>query len=516
MDIKNEGVLILYNIPRKEKRGPAGTAWKESDEGVLVEVQSVETALNELGIRHRRVGVSALTDIYPAICGNSERVIFNLVECLQGAFHDENFVPAVCRANSRACTGNTSTCLNICFDKWLTKALLQIRGVPTPKSLIVSPEDEIESEKLAGGPYIVKPIRADGSEGIDVSSVVEGHGEALIDAIKKVHNEFNQPALIEDFIDGREINVSMVECDGKIEILPIAEIDFSAFPKDKLRIIGYSAKWLKSTFEYRNTPLKIPAQLTEKTEELVRKYSRLAWEATGCQDYARVDFRISKNGKPYVLEVNPNPDISPDAGLFGALSTIGLGYTEFVENVVSNALKRFAETENTSRSPAKHKSGKQGIIVRKTVEEDREAIMKAIVDTDFFRHNEVSIALEVLDASLKCSEDGEYQSYTAELDGAVVGWVCFGHTPCTVATYDIYWIVVSPSCQGKGVGKVLMEHAEKLIGEKGGKVIVVETAGRAVYEPTRQFYLKRNYIEEARLKGFYAEGDDKVVYIKRL
>jgi ribosomal protein S18 acetylase RimI-like enzyme len=242
----------------------------------------------------------------------------------------------------------------------------------------------------------------------------------------------------------------------------------------------------------------------------------LAWEATGCQDYARVDFRISRNGKPYVLEVNPNPDISPDAGLFGALATIGLGYAEFVENVISNALKRLAETEKSARHAVKQKSAKQGMNIRKTVDDDREAIMKAVVDTDFFRHNEVAIALEVLDASLKCGEDGEYQSYTAELDGIPVGWVCLGHTPCTVATYDIYWIVVSPSCQGKGVGKALMEHAEKLIAEAGGKVIVVETAGRAVYEPTRQFYLKLNYIEEARLKDFYAEGDDKVVYIKRV
>lgn len=514
MDIKREGVLILYNIPRKEKDG-GRSAFLESDEGVLIEVNAVETALKELGIRHRKAGVSYLSDVYPAICGNSERIIFNLVEYLEGSSHDENFVPAVCRANGRACTGNTSTCLNICFDKWLTKALLQIRGVPTPKSFIVPQEDEAEPEKFTGGPYIVKPIRADGSEGIDVSSVVDGHGEALLEAIRKVHKDFNQPALVEDYIDGREINVSMIECDGKVEILPIAEIDFSNFPKDKLRIVGYSAKWLKSTFEYRNTPFKIPAKLPEKTEELVRKYSLLAWEATGCQDYARVDFRISKNGKPYVLEVNPNPDISPDAGLFGALSSIGLGYAEFVENVVSNALGRLRETENLHQPKGQQKSTKHGITVRKTIEEDREAIMKAIVNTDFFRHNEVAVALEVLDDSLKSGENGEYQSYTAEVEGKVAGWVCFGHTPCTVATYDLYWIVVSPDFQGKGVGKALMEHAEKLIEEAGGKIIVVETSGRPVYNPTRQFYLKLGYKEETRLSDFYAENDDKVIYIKR-
>ena len=514
MDIKREGVLILYNIPRQEKRGRRGV-FHESDEGVLIEVNAVETALRELGIRHRKAGVSYLSDVYPAICGNSERIIFNLVEYLEGSSHDENFVPAVCRANRRACTGNTSSCLNICFDKWLTKALLQIRGVPTPKSFIVFQENDAEPEKFTGGPYIVKPIRADGSEGIDVSSVVDGHGDALIEAIRKVHKDFNQPALVEDYIDGREINVSMIEYDRKVEILPIAEIDFSNFPKDKLRIVGYSAKWLKSTFEYMNTPFKIPAKLPEKTEELVRKYALLAWEATGCQDYARVDFRINKNGKPYVLEVNPNPDISPDAGFFDALSTIGLGYNEFVENVISNALKRLYQSEKYVSSAIRKKYSNQGILIRKTIEEDRDAIMKTVVDTDFFRHNEVTIALEVLDDSLKCGENGEYQSYTAEIEGRVAGWVCFGHTPCTVATYDLYWIVVSPDFQGKGVGKALMEHAEKIIKEAGGELIVVETSGRPIYNPTRQFYLKLGYKEETRISDFYAENDDKVIYIKR-
>ncbi|OGV64688.1 MAG: hypothetical protein A2498_13860 [Lentisphaerae bacterium RIFOXYC12_FULL_60_16] len=154
--------------------------------------------------------------------------------------------------------------------------------------------------------------------------------------------------------------------------------------------------------------------------------------------------------------------------------------------------------------------------MRWTVNEDRDAILKLVTDTNVFRPDEIVIAEEVLDDALVRGENGHYQSYTFMRDNRPVGWVCFGPTPCTVGTFDVYWLATDPAFQGKGIGKALMAHAERLITERGGRLSVVETAGRAVYTPTRTFYERRGYRQAARVPDFYGVGDDKVIYTKPL
>jgi GNAT superfamily N-acetyltransferase len=154
--------------------------------------------------------------------------------------------------------------------------------------------------------------------------------------------------------------------------------------------------------------------------------------------------------------------------------------------------------------------------IRVTRAEDRASILAFIEATGFFRPDEVAVAAEVIDEALKAGPDGHYQSFTAEIDAVPVGWVCFGPTPCTVGTYDLYWIAVALERQGHGVGRVLMQHAERLIAARGGRRVIVETAGKAIYEPTRKFYLRCDYEIGARLRDFYDLGDDKIVLVKRL
>jgi ribosomal protein S18 acetylase RimI-like enzyme len=153
--------------------------------------------------------------------------------------------------------------------------------------------------------------------------------------------------------------------------------------------------------------------------------------------------------------------------------------------------------------------------VRWSVPSDRPAILAAIEATGLFRANEIDVALEVLDDALAHGEPGHYQSYTAVLGEQPVGWVCFGPTPGTEGTFDLYWIVVTPERQRLGIGRVLIRHAEDLMAARGARLVVVETSGLAVYDPTRKFYLSMGYREGARLADFYAPGDDKVTYVKR-
>jgi ribosomal protein S18 acetylase RimI-like enzyme len=133
-------------------------------------------------------------------------------------------------------------------------------------------------------------------------------------------------------------------------------------------------------------------------------------------------------------------------------------------------------------------------------------------NTIFGRH-EVAVALEVFDASLVPGQQ-DYESLGAEVEDRLVGWICWGPTPCTVGTYDMYWIAVDPSVHGAGLGSMLVAEMERrLIGR--ARLVVVETGGREEYDATRGFYLARGYEEVARIRDFYAPGDDQVVFVKR-
>jgi ribosomal protein S18 acetylase RimI-like enzyme len=153
--------------------------------------------------------------------------------------------------------------------------------------------------------------------------------------------------------------------------------------------------------------------------------------------------------------------------------------------------------------------------IRRTEPRDRDRILKFMVETGFFRDDEMLIAQEVLDEALAKGPADHYQSYVADEGGEAVGWVCFGPTPCTLGTFDIYWIAVAPDRQGKGVGADLTRFSEAEIAKRGGRLVIIETSGRPIYQPTRGFYLKMGYHEAGHIEDFYAPGDGKVVYSKK-
>jgi ribosomal protein S18 acetylase RimI-like enzyme len=157
-----------------------------------------------------------------------------------------------------------------------------------------------------------------------------------------------------------------------------------------------------------------------------------------------------------------------------------------------------------------------GIWLRRTEAADREPILGFIRQTELFRAGELSIAAELLDSAIAAGPAGHYQSFTAEVAGTPAGWTCLGPTPCTEGTFDLYWIVVAPACQRSGVGSALLRHAENLAAERGGRLMVVETSGRAAYAPSRRFYLRHGYREAARVPAFYAPTDDKLILLKPL
>jgi len=335
MKRKRPGVLILHQAP--PAAGGGKPAWSESDAGVMAEVRAVADALDVLGCCRRTLGAARLEDIPGILAEAREEVVFNLVESFAARPADANLVPAVAGAFGKACTGNDTPCLALALDKWRTKAVLGAAGLPCPCGVMIPPGGKVTISRLPAGPYIVKPAHSDASEGIDAASVIEAAGPALARAVLRVHRELGQPALIEQYIAGRELNVSVLERRGAVEMLPIAEIDFSAFPAGLLRIVDYAAKWLPASFAYQNTPHIIPARLTRRQAGAVRQLTLGAWRAIGCRGYARVDMRLSAAGRPLVLEVNPNPDIALDAGFAAALAAARIPYEEFVETAIEDA-----------------------------------------------------------------------------------------------------------------------------------------------------------------------------------
>jgi len=308
----------------------------------------------------------------------------------------------------------------------------------------------------------------------------------------------------------------MLQNKGQVNVMPLAEIDFNAFGKGKPHIVDYAAKWLPDSFECINTPRVIPAALPDDIAEAARRYSLAAWHALGCRDYVRVDFRLDEKGQLFILEVNPNPDISPDDGFIAALGAAGISYEDFVAVLLDNASSRLGNVSDSNRRNSPGRKKTSTVNIRQARAGDRDKILEFMVETGFFRPDEMEIAKEVFDDSMKDDKKGEYQSFVADENGRVIGWVCFGPTPCTLGTFDIYWIAVTPKIQSAGVGTALMQFAEKEIKASGGRLTVVETSGRPVYHPTRQFYIRKGYKEVTRVRNFYAPGDDKVIFTKRL
>jgi ribosomal protein S18 acetylase RimI-like enzyme len=136
--------------------------------------------------------------------------------------------------------------------------------------------------------------------------------------------------------------------------------------------------------------------------------------------------------------------------------------------------------------------------------------------TQFFRPAELAVAREVFDEALADGPQTDYQSFVAQHDSEVAGWICFGPTPCTQGTFDIYWIVVAPASQRTGIGSALVDFAVEQIKNQNSRLVVVDTSGSERYAATRQFYEKKGFQPAARIKDFYATGDDKVIYVKPL
>lgn len=332
-DIK---VAVLYNLLERLERGEEKDIVAE--EAVIEEIGAIEEGIRTNGYQFFVMAVR--NEIEPVIHWLQDLqpdVVFNLCESVYGDSCKEMNIPSLLELLRIPYTGSPPLTLGLCQDKGKVKDILSSQGLLTPWYKVLDHEIEALNEQMF--PMIVKPLHEDGSLGISRESVVYDH-EALNRQIRYVIDKYQQPALVEEYIEGRELNVGMVEMNGAVVPLPISEIDYSEFPEGVPKICGYEAKWVEESIEYQKSKPICPAPLEGVVQKQVEDLAIKAFKLFGCRDYARVDMRIDRKGSIYILEVNPNPDISPPSGMARAIRVQGMSYSEFIGKVIESALLR--------------------------------------------------------------------------------------------------------------------------------------------------------------------------------
>jgi D-alanine-D-alanine ligase len=279
-------------------------------------------------------------------------LVFNLVETLNGTGRMIHFFPGVLDALAIPYTGASAEALFLTSNKLTAKSWLRAAGLPTPDW--ARPGAELRIQTAAGQPqpapdarppdhptnqWIVKSVWEHASVGLDEQAVVTWRGAAQMNALLQTRAQrLGGTCFAEAFIEGREFNLSLLEGPAGTQILPPAEIRFDGFGADRPRIVDYRAKWDADSFAYRHTPRAF--DFDDEDRPLLARLRDLAaacWQAFDLKGYARVDFRVDSDGRPWILEVNANPCLAPDAGFAAAVAQAGLSYATAVEWIVAAA-----------------------------------------------------------------------------------------------------------------------------------------------------------------------------------
>jgi D-alanine-D-alanine ligase len=336
LDKENTIVGIAYNAYDPVVNRPAEQL---SEDSVADVAEAVFSALSDFGYTPVILPVrESLMSLIRRIKDLKVEALVNLCEGFLGRPQLEANVAAMFEALGIPFTGNPSKALALCQDKFKAKAILNSFGLPTARGRLMT---SVEQKMDLPFPVIVKPNQEDASSGIHENSVVYDQ-DALVERISKIIDEYKQPALVEEFIQGREFNVALLESE-KLEALPVSEIDFSGMPESSPHICSFEAKWFENHILYVTTPAVCPAPIDDSLRAQLHQYALAAFQAMGCRDYTRVDFRMAEDGRIFVLEVNPNPDMSLDAGYCRALKAAGLDYAQFWSQMIDNALRRKEE-----------------------------------------------------------------------------------------------------------------------------------------------------------------------------
>ncbi len=326
----NKKVVILYNQL-------AADAPKD-EQDVLVQVEVVSRALAQLGYQPCELGFSlSIKETIKALKEIKPVFVFNLTESVEGDGRLIYLAASLLDHLAVPYTGCSTEALFLTSNKLLTKKMLNLAGIDTPPW--VSLDHFQPGITLPPGNYIIKSVWEHASNWFTADSIISFDSEpepaALKEILQKQKQQTGKEFFAERYIDGREFNISVLAG----EVLAIPEIKFQDYPGDKFKVVDYRAKWEEESFEFHHTPRSFdfpPAD--DQLLERLRKISRQCWDLFDLKGYARVDFRVDSDGRPWVLELNANPCISPDSGFYAAAEQSGFPFSLVVEKIIRDSL----------------------------------------------------------------------------------------------------------------------------------------------------------------------------------
>jgi D-alanine-D-alanine ligase len=335
MDIEDSLIALVYNEEEEVQKG-------ESQDLVALQytiktASSIYEALRRLG--YPTVMVPAKNELESFARDLSQysprsTFVFNVCDGFAGDNFSASLIPQVLKDLGFKYTGSKAEAVRLCTDKARAKRRLLKQGVPTPAyQLFSKPRGDVALQF----PAIVKPVHEDASMGINENSVVTNASD-MFQRVDYVVSEYRQPALVEEYITGREFSVSMWG-NGTMEVMPITEHDFSAMDDPLKSLLTYESKWIEDSFTYNEFRVICPAELTSVEEENVKNVAVGAFRAIGLRDFGRVDMRY-RDGIPYVIDINELPDLAPDAGFARSAEMAGFPYDKMVDRILNLALHR--------------------------------------------------------------------------------------------------------------------------------------------------------------------------------
>ena len=318
-------IILLY--PRIGAAAPS-----KDDQDTLDQAAAVEQALVRLGYATCRQEFSAeqLSEIFAALTGDNVGVVFNLVEEVEGKKQLNFLAAAFLELVGCAFTGCSAHACFVTSNKITSKQIMRSAGIDTPAWT----SGQVDEAPLPPGDYLLKPVEGDASQGLDEDQLQLVPASSAPAAVQAQREKAGEDWFAEQYIEGREFNLSLIQTATGPQVLPPAEIVFRDYGQ-RPRIVGYKAKWDAASFEYQNTVRTFDFSREERP--LLDRLASVAlecWRVLKLSGYARIDFRVDSSGTPWVLEANANPGIAPDSGFVAAGSRAGLAYHELIERIV--------------------------------------------------------------------------------------------------------------------------------------------------------------------------------------
>lgn len=302
-------------------------------------IDAVRVALEE---RHRVTLIEANEEAFQRFREVQPDIVFNIAEGLRGASREAQ-IPAMLEMLGTPYTGSDPVTLGLCLDKARAKEVLSYHRIPNAPFVVISSLRELSRTQVPF-PSIVKPLHEGSSKGIYNTSVVRTRRD-LRTEVEKILLEYNQPALVEKFLQGREFTVALLGNGDDVRVLPIVEVKFDSLPPGVNPVYSYEAKWIWDQLDHPMDVHDCPARLESGLQHRIESLCRQTFRVLGCRDWSRIDVRLDEGGEPNILEINPLPGILPNPEEHScfpqAARTAGISYNQMLNDVLDAAIRRY-------------------------------------------------------------------------------------------------------------------------------------------------------------------------------